>query len=174
MIKILFSFCIVATLSSCTFFKSPSSKHELKQGTTYWLDYDSSRSSAIYSPSGGNIKYCLAPPPDVATTIVSSLKAEMTTKEIQKISGDANFSTAVVDLARRTTTINFIRDTLYRVCEARLQGPLNADEKEIFMAAINAAVNITEAEKDKQKKELTDAAIKGGADTQVINNILGK
>ncbi|HIF6774790.1 TPA: hypothetical protein ACX37Z_003734, partial [Serratia marcescens] len=163
---------LILSLSSCALFKSPASRHELKPGETYWFDYDSTRSSAIYIPADSNIKYCVAPPPDVAQSVIAALKAEMSTEQIQKVSGDAEFSTAVVDLARRTTTVNFIRDTLYRVCEARLQGPLTATEKEIFLAAIAAAKDMAIAEKDKQKQELAQTAERNGASVETIQKIL--
>ncbi len=83
---------LILSLSSCSLFKSPASKHELKPGETYWFDYDSTRSSAIYIPADSNIKYCVAPPPDVAQSVIAALKAEMSTEQIQKVSGDAGFS----------------------------------------------------------------------------------
>ncbi|MGP0940969.1 hypothetical protein ACJ8PQ_24915, partial [Serratia sp. CY74664] len=78
---------LILSLSSCALFKSPASRHELKPGETYWFDYDSTRSSAIYIPADSNIKYCVAPPPDVAQSVIAALKAEMSTEQIQKVSG---------------------------------------------------------------------------------------
>lgn len=159
-------------LTSCSVFTQPASEYELKSGASYWFDHDSTRSSAIFSPGSSAVKYCMAPPPDVSLSLVSSIKAGMTTKQINEINADAKFSTAVIDLARRTEITNFIRDTLYRVCELRLQGDLGERELQIFLAAIRSAENMTKSELRDKKIELVKEARQAGVGPEAILRIL--
>lgn len=159
-------------LTSCSVFTPPASEYELKPNTSYWFDHDSTRSSAIFSPKNSSVKYCMAPPPDVSLSLISSLKAGMTTQQINEINADAKFSTAVVDLARRTEVTNFIRDTLYRVCEMRLQGDIGERELQIFLAAIKSAEDMTSSELKEKQIELIKEARLAGANQEDILNIL--
>ncbi|MEX0631422.1 hypothetical protein M8494_02260 [Serratia ureilytica] len=99
--------------------------------------------------------------------LFAALKAEMSTEQIQKVSGDYGVQHRRNRSGSAHHNGNFIRDTLYRVCEARLQGPLTATEKEIFMAAI-AAKDMAIAEKRQQKQELAQTAERNGASVQTI------
>lgn len=80
------------------------------------------------------------PPPDTALTSTTDIAASLKLPETAEVAGQLKLATAIVDLTKRTQTIVLLRDTLFRLAEARANG------------------FITEQTYQERMKELTDAA----------------
>ena len=62
------------------------------------------------------------PPPDTAQEVTSKLIASLKVPEGPEGSVDAEVATKIIDLSKRTQTIVLLRDTLFRLAEARANG----------------------------------------------------
>lgn len=137
---------ILFICSSCASFTSPARMHKLSDTKTYWFDYDATRRGAIVTPQNQRLFICSEPSPDVALEMVDKFLLKV---GYEKISAEAqaDLSTKVVDLGRRTQTIMFLRESLYRLCEMSSNFELSPDEaKKLYEKVIDAAVDMAKAE----------------------------
>lgn len=132
----------------CTSFTSPARQHELEEGKSYWFDYDASRRGAILIPKHEkkNVAVCSEPAPDVAKDIIDKLRADVGTGKLT-VGVEANVQERVIQLAQRTQTIMFLRESMYRLCELSLNFQLKDDDvKNLYDKVIGTAVKMAEAE----------------------------
>jgi hypothetical protein len=155
--------CIVAAgfLAGCASFTSPARKHELDASKPYWIDYDAYRRGALFIPmstaQGKVIRTCAEPPPDVAMQFVDKFIAKGGNGEISA-EASAEISQNALQLAQRTQTIQFLRESLFRLCEISLNMQLTSDKvSELYNKVLDAAKSMAEAEKLSADKAATDA-----------------
>jgi hypothetical protein len=138
----------------CTTLTSPARHYALDhQDKVYWFDYASERRGAFLIPRGtvsnsqqSSFSVCAEPVPDVAlahsTELIGSAKLPETVDAELK----AKFASEVVQLAGRTQTILFLRESMYRLCEQGVNGNLTPEEvRDLYVEVINAAVAFAKA-----------------------------
>lgn len=144
------AFLILCFLSGCSVFTSSSTKTDLTSGVPVWFSYDSSRRGAIVVPDGQGVKYCAEPSPDTAVSLLAQTKLSMSKEQLAKLNADINYSLSVVDLTKRTQMINFLRESLYRLCEQALSGNYNKEDvKDSYNKVVQLAVDIVNLENNK-------------------------
>lgn len=154
------SFLLILSLSGCAGFTSPARKHVLETDTAYWFDYDASRRGAFMIPSDDqnvkkNVKICAEPSPDVALQILDKFKLTVSIEKIP-VSGQADISQQVIQLAGRGQSILFLREALYRLCEVSLNNQLTKEQiLEMYKQVIEVSSKLAEAELTKAEAELT-------------------
>ncbi|HEX7406963.1 MAG TPA: hypothetical protein VF515_04840 [Candidatus Binatia bacterium] len=164
----LVAFCI---LTGCTNLTSPARKHALSNNaTSYWFDYAADRRGAllISSSTPPNFKLCAEPFPDVALKQTSEILAKIKTQQ-SAIEGEAQakFASDVVELAGRTQTVLFLRESLYRLCEQAINGNLSAgDVKDLYKDVLQAALQLAMADSAKQADALAKTLIKVDPNTR--------
>lgn len=149
--------CIVA-LSGCANLTSPARSTVLEDNKGYWFDYDAARRGTLLVPQSSQLRACSEPSPDVALALVSKLEASLGKEGVGEASGKGEFSSSVVKLAERTTTVMFLRESLYRLCEQSLNQ--NFTKEEILAAyekVIDAALEIVKTDKTNAETELVKA-----------------
>lgn len=147
-LKLFGLFLLLVMGSGCASFTSPAREHVLEDGKAYWFDYDASRRGAILIPKyeKKNIAICAEPSPDVALEIIDKFKADVGTGNI-KVGAEAEIQEKVIQLAKRTQTIMFLRESLYRLCELSLNFQLDSVKvSELYEKVIDAASKMAEAE----------------------------
>ena len=147
-LKLFGVFLLLVMGLGCASFTSPAREHELIEGKTYWFDYDASRRGAIVIPNHANknIVICAEPSPDVALEIVDKFKASVKLERIE-VGAEADIQEKVIQLAKRTQTIMFLRESLYRLCEMSLNFHLEDDAvKSLYEKVIDAASKMAAAE----------------------------
>ncbi len=137
---------VIVTTIGCRSFTSPARYHNLEKSTGYWLDYDASRRGAFLSVNDkGSVKMLAEPSPDVAIEVVQKYLAKI---NYEKISGEGSldFAENITQLGKRTTTIMFLRDSLYRLAEMKNNGTLDNESIALFNKALDATLKLAEAE----------------------------
>ncbi len=145
---LLVSCIVVMILSGCASFTSPARQHVLEEGKTYWFDYEASRRGAVLVPKyeKKNIAICAEPSPDVALEIVNKFKADVGTGKVT-VGSEVDIQEKVIQLAKRTQTIMFLRESLYRLCELSLNFQFKDEEvRDLYKQVIEAAAKMAEAE----------------------------
>jgi hypothetical protein len=122
----------VIALGGCSNFTSPARSHELDSSKAYWFDYDASRRGAVSYPSDANVKTCAEPSPDVALSFVSSIEASAKSEAGKEAGGKGELNATIVELAKRTQMVMFLRESLYRLCEQSLNGNIGKDDVPII------------------------------------------
>ena len=127
--------CVILMLSSalpmggCAMFTSPARQHALEPDTTYWFDYTADRRGALMARRGTDMVYCAEPSPDVALDLVSSMNLEA---DLPQDAASAKIASEtrqeVVQLAKRSQMLMFLRESLYRLCELSINQDLSPDE----------------------------------------------
>lgn len=127
--------CLVLMLSSalpmsgCAMFTSPARQHALEPDTTYWFDYTADRRGALMAQRGSDMVYCAEPSPDVALDLVSSMNLEA---DLPQDAASAKIASEtrqeVVQLAKRSQMLLFLRESLYRLCELSINQDLSPEE----------------------------------------------
>ncbi len=156
---LLLSFIFVMSFYGCASFTSPARQHVLEEGKIYWFDYDASRRGAVLVPKHEkkNIALCAEPSPDVALQIIDKLKADVGVKEV-KVGAEVDIQQQVVQLAKRTQTVMFLRESLYRLCELSLNFQLPSKEvKKLYGEVINAAADMAKAELENAQQSRIEA-----------------
>lgn len=139
---------ILIVISGCASFTSPARQHMLEEGRTYWFDYDASRRGAVLIPKHEkkNIAICAEPSPDVALEIVNKFKVDVGIEKLD-VGVQADIQEKVIQLAKRTQTIMFLRESLYRLCELSLNFQLrDEDVRRLYEKVIEAAADLAKAE----------------------------
>jgi hypothetical protein len=149
--SVLLLFCIVfifINLIGCASFTSPARQHKLDEGENYWFDYDASRRGTVLLPThaSNNMKICAEPSPDVAMEFANKFLAKLS---YDKISAEtqAEINSNVIQLAQRTQTIMYLRESLYRLCELSVNYQLPVPAViELYEKVIKAAEELAKAE----------------------------
>jgi hypothetical protein len=169
-------------LGGCANLTSPARMHELTENKSYWLDYDASRRGTIITYKNANgqpMTTCAEPAPDVALALTSKLLGEV---KVTPPSGgtavdakaEAEFRSNVVDLAKRTQTIMFVREAMYRLCEQALNGhlPQGAVQK-LYQEILELSVKLAEAEVATERRRMADA-VKDTPNQKFLEDLLKK
>ncbi len=146
--KFLIPLVFIFLSMGCATFTSPARQHQLEEGKVYWFDYDASRRGSILIPNHEkrNIAICAEPSPDVALEILNKFKADVAVKEV-KAGAEAEVQEKVIQLAKRSQTLMFLRESLYRLCELSLNYQLRDEEvQKLYEEVIDAAAKMAEAE----------------------------
>jgi len=151
----------LALFTGCASFTSPARKHELDSSKPYWIDYDAYRRGALFIPvstaHGKTVRTCAEPPPDVAMQLIDKFTAKGGTGEISA-EASAEISQNALQLAQRTQVIQFLRESLFRLCEISLNTQLTSDRvAELYDKVLNIAKSMAEAEKSSAEKAAADA-----------------
>jgi len=139
---------IAIALVGCSSFTSPARYHLLEEGKPYWLDYSAERRGTIIIPKNANynITVCAEPSPDVALDIVDRFKANVGTGKLT-VGAEMDVEEKVIQLAKRTQTIMFLRESLYRLCELSLNYQLDETQvRELYEKVIATAGKMADAE----------------------------
>lgn len=179
--SILVAAAFLATLSGCANFTSPARNSTLATNTIHWLDYDATRRGAYVVPGDVKIRACAEPSPDAALSLVSKLETESkpgTDADAKERTAKAEFNSTVVDLASRTQTVNFLRESLFRLCEQSLkqdftpQQTLDAYKAVIAIALAVAQADASKAEEQASRAKAALAVVQKTSDpTQLMQNL---
>lgn len=149
-------------LSGCASFTSPARKHELETNKTYWFDYDASRRGALLVPQQNqqNLMICAEPSPDVALEILNKFKSDIKVEKVE-VGAETEIQEKVIQLAKRTQTVMFLRESLYRLCEMSLNFKLAPDKvQELYTNVIDAASKMADAELKNAEQSKIEAEMK--------------
>jgi hypothetical protein len=154
-------------LGGCANLTSPARMHTLATNHSYWFDYDASRRGALVisrSAADPALQTCAEPSPDVALAFTSKLVGEA---KVTPPAGagpevaaklDADFRSSVVELAKRTQTIMFVREAMFRLCEQALNGYLPHDQiPGLYKLIIETGAHLAEAEVAQAKARQAEA-----------------
>ncbi len=151
---------LILSLTGCAGFASPARKHVLEQNTTYWFDYDASRRGAFIIPLAQQIRICAEPSPDVALNILDKFKLTVPVANIP-VSGQADISQQIIQLAGRGQAILFLREALYRLCEISLNKELTESQiLDMYKQVIEVSSKLAETELTKAQAELTKEQVR--------------
>ena len=156
------SFAFVAPLllviTGCANLTSPARNHEIDPTKAYWFDYDASRRGTLVLPADKKVKTCAEPSPDVALTLVSKLEATLKPEAGGDATAKAEFSATVVELAKRTQMVMFLREALFRLCEQSINGDFTVkDVVGLYKEVITAATDIVKTDKAAAETKALDA-----------------
>jgi len=162
--NLIFFTSLTILLSACASITSPARVHTIdKQEKIFWFDYDASRRGGLlYKFEPGEmeknprpIRYCAEPTPDVALSILSEIKLGRPDGS----SASASLNSSVLKLAERTQMVQFLRESLYRLCEQSLNETIPyGDIKDAYLTVIKAALAMAEADREIAKKEALEAS----------------
>ena len=80
---------------------------------------------------------CAEPSPDVALAVANSLSGGITAFGYGSVSFDRSSAEAVAQLAERVSTVQLLRDVLYRACEAYANGAISSITYAMMMARLD-------------------------------------
>lgn len=159
--KFMCSGVVVFIVAGCASFTDPARKHELDASKPYWMDYDAYRRGALFVPlstsQGRTFRTCAEPPPDVAMQLADKFTAKGGTGEISA-EASAEISQNALQLAQRTQTIQFLRESLFRLCELSINSQLSPDKiADLYKRVLESAKSMADAEKASAEKGAADA-----------------
>ena len=144
-------------LAGCRSFTSPARIHRIEPEKSYWTDYDATRRGAIiFTDESGRTVMLAEPAPDVAIGLAQEYLAKVNYKEI---SAEASLALAenVVQLGKRTSTIMFLRESLYRLAELASADQLDPNTVSLYKEAMRAALELAKAESKAAEAQAIDA-----------------
>lgn len=162
---ILITLCVTALtalaiiLSGLAVIRAPSKIYKIDSASSpTWVSVDASRRgvSVMPRPDGKGFYICAEASPDVAYNIMSTVLGQL---KLDDPSLDANarleFSQAVIELSKRSQTILFFREALYRLSEQTInQGIDQQSVVKLYEAAMEAALKLAQAELIKAQDDL--------------------
>ncbi|MBS2009749.1 MAG: hypothetical protein JST01_22025 [Cyanobacteria bacterium SZAS TMP-1] len=165
---------LAVVLSGCA--TAPAiSVNQLQPNTPYWNTTDASARGVILLPRpGGGMQVCSEPSPDAMLQTVAQLTAQV---KLQNPQVDAQtqiqFQTAVIELTKRTTTVVFLREVLYRVCEQNLNQNLNSEQTmQLYQLAMQTALKMAESDLAHDQSKIADA-LRDPKVRQMWNQLVG-
>lgn len=162
------------SLCACSAFHT--SKNPLDKGEPYWLTYDANYRGALIVPNGSPVRYCPEPPPDTATALALKSSASSQTAPAGQDSGSRDYNRSIVELAKRTTTVEVLRYALFSICVGEMNGTISTQQREEMTDHIlMAVVNISKSEFNDSVKEALKSmaeARRAGVDEEVIQSII--
>lgn len=146
------------TLSGCASFAPPAGHAALESGKSYWFNYDASRRGAIFVPGDQKIHYCAEPSPDVAVEFINRLLVEVNSGDAQlDAKAQAELQSKIIALAGRTSTVTFLREALYRLCEQSINGNLSGDQIGVlYEKALDTAIIVAQTDLADKNKEVLE------------------
>jgi hypothetical protein len=147
-----------ALTTGCANLTPPAQVRAIGSDTAHWMHYDASRRGTFVIPSGQKVVVCAEPSPDVALNLVSKLEASAKAADEAQLAAKAEFNATVVELAKRTQMVMFLRESMYRLCEQTMSGNIPATEVPAMYADIvKAATTLAQAEESEAKAKVQDA-----------------
>ena len=146
----------LALLCGCAGTTNPTRLHELRPDSSYAIDMDASRRAAYVIRKDQPIGLCAEPAPDVSVEFVSKIIAEVQSESAGlDAKAQAELQSRAIELAGRTQTVLFLRESLYRLCEQGLNGNLNGDQvKELYSIALQTALMLAEKDLLQERREI--------------------
>ena len=146
----------IALLSGCASLTNPSRVHNLDGDGSYIFDIDASRRGVYVIRKDHPIGICAEPAPDVSVEFVSRVLAEVNAPDSGfDAKAQAELQSRAIELAGRTQTILFLRESLYRLCEQGLNGNLNSEQvKELYAIALNTALMLAEKDLLEERRDI--------------------
>lgn len=145
-------------LSGCAALQPSTSVHTVATSQPTYIDMDASRRGVVIIPrSDGSYQFCAEPSPDIALETVTKILAEAKTSDSSTVDAkaEAEFRTAVVQLSRTATSLRFLREAMYRVCEQSINNHLSADQvTKLYEVALLTSLKLAEADLAKNQTEL--------------------
>lgn len=138
-------------VSSCSHFTRPAERDDIDDWQTpQWFHYLAERRAGVMVPKmkrGEVSEYgysqvivCGEPAPDVAISQVQKLLAEGNVAEKGSGKLSVDLATQALELAGRTQTVLFMREAMYRLCEAYMNGAIfRGDVASLYAAALVTA-----------------------------------
>lgn len=166
---------LVSLFSLCACSAFHTSKSHLDKGKPYWLTYDANYRGALIVPNGSPVKYCPEPPPDTATALALKSSANAEAASAGPDSGSRDFNRSIVELTKRTTTVEVLRYALFSICVGEMNGTISAQQRgEMTDHILMAVVNISRAEFNNSVKEALKSATearRAGVSDEVVQRI---
>lgn len=153
--------CLLA-LGGCRAFTSPARTRQIPNPETVtWIDYDASRRGSFVIPAGSNVKLVSEPSPDVALGMVVDALAKVSYSGVEG-SASVKVTETVTELGKRTQTIMFLREALFRLEQMSVNNSLSATQQlEVYNKVLDASLllaksdhNATEAKRLEAEQEL--------------------
>jgi hypothetical protein len=151
---------LVLTLAGCAAVRAPVRVHPIDPQKPSFIEVDASRRGVIVvpRPDGKGWIVCSEPSPDVALETVTRILGEVKVNN-PNVPVDAKtemeFRTAVVELSKRTQTILFLREAMFRICEQSINQNLSADQvMKLYELAVTTALKMAEADVAKNQADL--------------------
>lgn len=149
---------LLLTISGCANLTSPAREHEIDISKAHWLDYDASRRGTLVLPTNANVKTCAEPSPDVALTLVSKIEGALKPEVGGEATAKGEFNATVVELAKRTQMVMFLREALFRLCEQSLNGNFSQKEVvDVYKQILNTATDIVKTDQTAAQAKALDA-----------------
>lgn len=173
-IKKLVLIAFILVISSCGLFRGTANKkinakanagivrmsQFKKQGTFFWTHFDASkRASITFIDSLGHIKVLAENSPDAAfsKTIELLSKASAKVKDNVDVSAENQYKlvTEVAQLSKRNSTVNVLRDAMYRLSEAQFNGSIKDSGfySVLFEKVLQTSVKIAQYEYEEQEQK---------------------
>jgi hypothetical protein len=155
-------------LSGCASFQPSTSVRSVASNQPTYIDMDASRRGVVIIPRPDNKGYfvCSEPSPDVAVETVSKILLQVKADNPNiDAKTEMEFRTAVVELTKRTQTILFLRESMFRICEQSINQNLSSEQvTKLYELAITTALKLAESDLAKHQadlaKELSDPKVR--------------
>ncbi len=145
-------------MAGCANFTSPARQHPIDEKKAYWLDYDASRRGTLVFPEDAKVRTCAEPSPDVALSLVSKIEGTLKPDAGGEATAKAEFNATVVELAKRTQMVMFLREALFRLCEQSLNGNFSQqDVVNTYKQILTAATDIVKTDQTAAQAKALEA-----------------
>lgn len=135
-------------MSGCASLTSPARSHalDLNASKSYWFDYDASRRGALLLPRNVNnktdFKVCSEPAPDIAFKTIAGFENKLDYKELGNET-KAELTSDVIKLAERGQMVQFLRESLFRLCEISINSDIDAETlQKIYLTILDTALRL--------------------------------
>jgi hypothetical protein len=135
-----------------------------------WLDYDASRRGTLIIPEDSKSRILSEPSPDVAIGVVSEFVGKASYKGI---SGEASakVTESIAELGKRTQTIMFLREALFRLNEMQTANKIDpAEVTKLYTKVIDVAVELAKVDVAVATKQ---AISQGAGQKELLEQMLG-
>lgn len=148
-------------LTGCTNFYPPVSKRYISDNQSYWLNYDASRRGSLVISHDGKIRSCSEPAPDVALSFVNELNASQKAPTgTTGASADATLNATALALAGRNEVVLLARESLFRICEANLNGAIsNTDVAKLYELVFDKVLALSKEQATISKSQAKESEI---------------
>ena len=153
----------------CRTFTSPARSRKVNDSVT-WIDYDATRrGTVIVKMADGRYRVLSEPAPDVAMGVVSEFVGKAS---YEGISGEASakVTETIAELGKRTETIMFLRESMFRLNEMQSTAELeSAEVVRLYERVLDAALALAKAEQ-LRAAENVDPAVAEAILAEVTNS----
>jgi hypothetical protein len=121
--------CVLLLTGGCKTLGNLNSVHrtlDVSQGKGVLIDIKQ-RAILVSKDANQKIVACAEPSPDAMSAYAAEFAAKVDRPEILALQGSAGFQEGAAFVGLRTSTIQLLRDGMYRLCEAHLNGAIDGD-----------------------------------------------